>query len=183
VARQKLPDVWCEGAMTAMHQPDAGTLRPVKTRRTIRTVIFVALVLGVFGVFSRAEAGPGLRLGFTDDPDSIFIGAQWRVPLGHAGSGYFMLQPGLDVSPLVDGPVDFYLRGTLHFGFMIPASRELWIYPLLGPVVFYVNGDGFDDTGIGLDAGLGFQFNQFSVELWVGLEDSPDFTISFSFNL
>jgi hypothetical protein len=129
-----------------------------------------------------AHAGPGLRVGVTSDPDSLFGGLQWRVPLSQVGPGKLMLQPGADIG-IVDGPVDLFLRGTLHLGYMIPVSNDLSVYPLVGPSLVWAKAGDASDTNIGLDVGVGGQFKNFALELWFGAVDSFDVTVGLSFNL
>ena len=92
-----------------------------------------------------------------------------------------MLQPGADFA-LVDGPIDFFIRGTAHFAYVIPLSSKLDIYPLAGPIALYADA-GDSDLGIGLDVGVGLNFQQFAIEAWFGIEDSPDLTLGLSFTL
>lgn len=100
----------------------------------------LAFVLACFASGSDAHAGPGLRAGVTSDPDSLFAGLQWRVLMNQGGPGRLALQPGGDLA-IVDGPVDFLVRGTLHLGYLIPISDTLSMYPLLGPSLIWALGD------------------------------------------
>ncbi len=131
---------------------------------------------------SVAHAGPGVRVGVTSDPDSLFAGLQWRVPLAQVGPGKFVVQPGADIG-IVDGPVDLFIRGTAHLGYMIPVSNDFSLYPLVGPSLVWSKFDGGSDTNIGLDLGVGAQFQNFALELWFGAVDSFDVTAALSFNL
>jgi hypothetical protein len=128
-----------------------------------------------------------VRVGLADDPDSLFGGLQWRVPLAQVGPGRFLVQPGVDIG-IVDGPIDFFLRGTLHLGYMIPISNDFSIYPLAGPALIWTTaddnqGNNGSDTNLGIDVGVGAQFKNFALELWVGAVDSFDLTLGLSFNL
>lgn len=138
-----------------------------------------ALVLAPLGV---AHAGPGVRIGVTSDPDGLFGGVQWRLPLTQLGPGKLVVQPGADIG-IVEGPADFFLRGTLHFGYMIPISNDFSIYPLAGPSLIWATADGNSDTNLGVDLGVGGQFKKFALELWIGTVDSFDVTVGLSFNL
>lgn len=149
---------------------------------TISRICSAAIALSLFAAASPAEAGPGLRLGVTSDADSLFAGLQWRVPLAQLGPGHLVIQPGADIG-IVDGPVDFFLRGTAHFGYMIPVNSDLSLYPLAGPTLIWAKYDGGSDSDIGIDVGLGAQFKNFALELWVGAVDSFDATLALSFNL
>jgi len=138
---------------------------------------------------SAAEAGPGFRVGITDDVDTIFGGVQWRVPFARAGEGIFVVQPGGDFGLGLSDNVNFMFRGTAHFAYMFRVSPDVILYPLLGPSLLIVNfdranDDNDNDTGVGVDLGLGAQFRQFGLELWFGISDDvPDITLSVSFNL
>ena len=136
-----------------------------------------------------ADAGPGLRLGLTDDPDTLFAGAHWRVPFARGGQGVFVVQPGVDFGIGIDDPTNFMIRGTAHFGYMFPVAPDIVLYPLLGPSLILINRDVGDDdsdtdTEAGVDLGIGAQFRQFALELWFGLsDDTTDLTLAISFNL
>ncbi len=135
-----------------------------------------------------ASAGPGVRLGLTDDVDTLFGGLQWRVPIAKSGKGSFIVQPGVDLGLGLDDPINFMIRGTAHFGYLFPVSEDVSLYPLLGPTLVLYNRDdqnGSDNnTELGVDIGLGVQFQQFALELWLALSDDiPDVTVAVSFNL
>lgn len=149
----------------------------------------VALVLLLVGFSKRADAGPGVRVGLTDDPDTLFGGFFFEVPIGAAGPGVFVLDPGVDLGFGLDNNIDFTLRGTLHIEYFIPIN-QFYLYPLLGLSVMYVNidndrcggRDDCDDTDAGLDLGLGFAFlERFNLELYATAGDYPDLTFSFGF--
>lgn len=142
----------------------------------------VALAATLLLSATAAYAGPGVRVGVSSEPDSIFAGLQWRVPLTQLGPGKLVVQPGADIG-LVDGPVDLFIRGTAHFGYLIPVSSDLSLYPLAGPSLIYAKFDGDSDTDLGVDVGVGAQFKKFALELWVGAVDSFDFNLALSFNL
>jgi hypothetical protein len=144
--------------------------------------LLAAATVAALAVPSAAHAGPGFRVGLIDDPDSVFFGFQYRAPLTPMGPGTLTIKPGVDLA-IVDGPVDFMLRGTLHFEWIIPVNRNVALYPLLGPGIYYVNADGIDDTEVGLDVGFGALFKGFSLELWVGAVDAPDLTLSVAFSI
>jgi len=149
-------------------------------RMNLRALLLTLAVTGatLTGLPDRAEAGPGFRVGLTDDPDSIFLGFQYGIPLSRLGQSYLVARPGVDLA-VVDGPVDFFLRGTFHFNFVFPLSGNLTIYPLVGPTLVYYNWDGGDDTEVGVDLGFGFGIDRFSFEVWAGLSDIPDITFAF----
>jgi hypothetical protein len=152
----------------------------------------VALALLLVGFSTRADAGPGVRVGLVDDPDSLFAGFFYEIPIGAAGPGVFVLDPGVDLGLGLEDWVDFTLRGQLNVKYFIPIN-QFYLYPLLGLSVMYVNFDGghcgrFDDdcdrTEAGLNIGLGFAFlERFNLELYATAADNfPDLTISFGFS-
>lgn len=146
----------------------------------------VALALLLVGSSQRADAGPGVRIGLVDDPDSVFAGFFYEIPLGAAGPGVFVLDPGVDLGV---GDDLFTLRGQLNAKYFIPVG-EFFLYPLLGLSIMYVNfdcgprGDGdCDATEAGLNLGLGFAFlERFNLELYATVDDFPDLTFSFGFS-
>ena len=142
----------------------------------------VVVALVVFLLSSRAEARPGVRLGIVDDPDEFFAGFFYEIPLGAAGPGVFVLDPGVDLGI---GDEFFSIRGQLNAKYFIPVG-EFFLYPLMGLSVMYVNADcgdnrDCDDTEAGLNIGLGFAFlERFNLELYATV-DHPDLTFSFGF--
>lgn len=153
-----------------------------------RTAIAVALGLLLIGSSQRAEAGPGVRVGLTEGPDALFGGFFYEIPLGAAGPGVFVLDPGVDLGIGIDEPIDFTLRGQLNAKYFIPID-QFFLYPLLGLSVMYVNFDNDrrgDDghTDVGLNIGLGFAFlERFNLELYAtAADDFPDLTVSFGFS-
>lgn len=132
----------------------------------------------------EAEAGPGLRLGLTDDPDAIFLGFSYAIPLTGGRTGVFVLEPGIDLG-IGDDNLDFFIRGTGHFKFLIPLgrAREIVIYPLFGPEFIHFEFDNNNDNSeVGIDLGFGFGFREFTFELWAGLSDVPDITFAFAYH-
>ncbi len=148
------------------------------------------LLLLVSLTSNRADAGPGVRVGLTDDPDTLFGGFFYEIPLGAAGPGVFVLDPGVDLGFGLDNNIDFTIRGQLNAKYFIPIN-QFYLYPLLGLSVMYVNidndrcggRDDCDDTDAGLNIGLGFAFlERFNVELYATAGDYPDLTFSFGFS-
>lgn len=146
----------------------------------------VALALLLVGFSKRADAGPGVRVGLTDDPDALFGGFFYEIPLGAAGPGVFVLDPGGDIGIGLDDYVDFTLRGSLNIEYFIPIN-QFYLYPLMGLSVMYINfdndrcrGNDCDHTEAGLNIGLGFAFlERFNLELYATVDDIPDLTFSF----
>ncbi|HLU64876.1 MAG TPA: hypothetical protein VKZ63_01290 [Kofleriaceae bacterium] len=148
------------------------------------TGLFLSLAL-LLAAAPRAEANPGLRLGLTDDPDTLFVGFFYEAPLSWAGSGFFAVEPGVDLGFGED--VDFFtIRGTVNGKYLIPVG-SVWLYPILGLSIYYVNVDDCpaaadcDDTGAGLNLGLGMRIDRFNMELTAGIEDVPDVVLNVGF--
>lgn len=144
-------------------------------------VVVVSLLMA-----APAQANPGLRLGVTDDPDTLFLGFFYEAPVTRAGRSFFALEPGIDLG--FDSDVDFFtIRGTLNGKFLFRAGRRFFLYPLVGLSIYYINVDcpfeDCDDTSAGLNLGFGMRIERFNVELSLGLDDDdlPDFTASFGF--
>lgn len=149
-----------------------------------RLATAVSLVLFLVSLSNRADAGPGIRVGITDDPDEVFAGFFYEIPLGAAGPGVFVLDPGVDLGI---GDDVWSIRGQLNAKYFIPID-QFYLYPLLGLSVMYVNFDcgrdrDCDDTEAGLNLGLGFAFlERFNIELYATVDDYPDITFSFGFS-
>ena len=155
-------------------------------RKVVSSLAAIGVALALTA--NPAEAGPGFRAGITDDVDTLFGGAHWRVPFSRSGKGTFVIQPGVDFGLGLDDNLNFMIRGTAHFGYMFPVSPDVILYPLVGPSLILYNfdtNDGSDnDTEVGVDLGIGAQFRQFALELWFGISDDiPDLTLAVSFNL
>ena len=50
-------------------------------------------LLGLLAFVAPAEANPGLRVGLTDDLDTVFLGFFYEAPLSRGHSGVFALEP------------------------------------------------------------------------------------------
>jgi hypothetical protein len=149
------------------------------------------LVLLAVVMAAPAAASPmrgGLRVGVTDDPDSIFVGG-FAVFENLGGVPRLALEPGGDVGFGDEGPFDYFtLRFTLNFQYRVPlAGGQSTAFPLAGVNIYYINIDdcgGFgdcDDTDVGINIGGGFEFNrQFGIQLWI-TADYPDITIAGTF--
>jgi hypothetical protein len=163
------------------HRAEGGWYARPMTR-TLRVLSVSAMLLGAA---ASAEAGPGLRFGLTDDPDTIFVGGFYDVPLSRTGSGIFVLAPGVDLG--FGDDVDFFtIRGALDMRYLVPVGRHVALYPLLGISLYYVNvddcgADDCDDTSAGLDLGGGIRIGRFDVSLVLGIEDVPDLSLAFGF--
>jgi hypothetical protein len=137
----------------------------------------VALVLLVLS--GSAAASPmrgGIRLGITEDPDTIFVGG-FGVVDDLGGVPKLALEPGGDVGI---GDEDFF--GNQY---RVPVgSGEMTAFPLAGVSVYYLNLDGCpdgfdcDDTDVGINFGGGFELNRrFGIQLWI-TADNPDITLA-----
>lgn len=162
----------------------------VATMKRLATAVAPLLLLLVcLAVPHRADAGPGVRVGITDSPDTLFGGFFYEIPLAPAGPGVFVLDPGVDLGLGLDDPISFTLRGQLNAKYFIPIDR-FYLYPLLGLSILYINydcpgpdDDHCDDTDAGLNIGLGFAFlERFNLELYATVDDVPDLTVSFGFS-
>jgi hypothetical protein len=131
---------------------------------------------------AAAPTGFGIRGGVTDDVDAIFFGG--HVSIAPSGARNLLIQPGLELGFDYDDGDFFFLRGNLHFMYMIPISGNAAFYPLFGPSLHYIDwDDGYEDTAFGINLGMGFEFSSFAVELYFGLPRSnlPDLTLAFSY--
>jgi hypothetical protein len=157
-------------------------------KRPFRTLPALALALAITGPSPRTQADPGVRVGLTDDPDSLFVGFFLEEPLSYGRSAIFAIEPGADVGFGRD--VDYFtIRGTLNGKVLFPVGRSAYLYPIFGLSLYYINFDdcnGCDDTSVGGNLGLGFRIDRFNFELTFGIDDAafyPDITFNFGFLL
>jgi hypothetical protein len=158
-----------------------------------RITVITCLVL--FSVLSfcaaRADAQPvtggfGIRGGITDNPDGVFIGGFYEIPIAPGGPGMFAIEPGLDLGfgDLGNDNADYWmLRLLAHGKFLIPVNQFL-LYPILGLSVNHIDFDcgkfdnnDCDDTDVALDLGAGFRWEHLSIELTAAI-DWPDIDLS-----
>jgi hypothetical protein len=152
------------------------------TKRQLLPTTGLVLSLVLAATATRVEARPGIRLGLTDDPDTLFVGFFYEAPLSWAGSGFFALEPGVDLG--FGENVDFFtLRGTLNAKYLMPLGTSVLLYPIFGISIYHINFDcrGCDDTSAGVNLGLGMRLDHFNFELSAGLRDLPDITFSVGF--
>jgi hypothetical protein len=151
-------------------------------RRMKRCIITVCAVILLYSASSvreaEAQGHPGIRLGLTDDPDTITGGFFYEFLVTRLGrSGYLTLEPGIDVG---GGDNLFTIRGTFNAHFIFLVGRDVQLYPIIGGSVYYWRNDNDNDnTDGGLNLGGGVQFDRFSFEFWFGIDDIPDFTFLF----
>jgi len=157
-----------------------------------RRYLVVSAILLTLGATSAAEANPfGLRLGITDDPDSIFLGLVWEAPITRGRSGSFVVEPGLDVGIGDEGNAEYFtISASAHFKYLIPVGGHgSYAYPLFGPMLFYYNisdcdGDACDEIEAGVNIGGGFRFDRYEIDLWLAItDDIPDIAFAFTFRL
>ncbi len=141
-------------------------------KRCIITLSAAILLLSA----SPARAEPGIRLGLTSDPDTLFVGFFYEAPITNLGrNSWLTIEPGIDLGFGEDADI-MTLRGTFNFKFVFLVDRRVQLYPLIGASVYYWNvDDGPDGTEGGLNLGGGMQFDQFSFELWGGFNDDGPF--------
>jgi len=146
-------------------------------------ILTAAALLSVLAFASPAGADVNLRLGLTDDPDTIFIGVGADIPLTGGRSGLLVIEPSGDLGLGEFGDRDFFtIRGSANFKYFIPVGRDAMAYPLGGVSIYYINvEDGGSDSDIGINLGGGIKFRQFGFELQLGVEDVPDLTFLFFF--
>lgn len=148
----------------------------------------MALALGAACMLTAtpAAAAPtafGIRGGFTDDVDSVFFGG--HVSIAPRSVRSLLIQPSLELGAGDEGVDFFSIRGNLHFMFMIPISQDAAFYPLFGPSLHYIDWDGVydNDTAMGINLGMGFEFSAIGLELIFGLprDNLPDLTLTLSY--
>lgn len=128
-----------------------------------------------------AHADPGVRVGITDNPDTVSVGFFYEAPLSYSRSAIFALEPGADVG-FGDHDSFITIRGTLNAKVMFPVGRRALLYPIIGLSVYHVSCDGCnDDTFAGLNLGGGFRFHRVNFELTAGIRDLPDLTFTVGF--
>lgn len=126
----------------------------------------------------------GGRLGLTDDPTTFQLGIFYEMAIAQAGSGFFAIEPGADIGIDLEDNVSFWtLRATVNGKYLIPVNN-LFLYPIFGLSLWYVNvdcgdnGRDCDDTEAGINLGGGLRVNHFNFEITAGLDDIPDLFFS-----
>lgn len=145
-----------------------------------RAIVGAAIALTLIGVSSSAQAKPGIRIGLTDDPDTLTFGFFFEKVTSRLGHrSVLAIEPGLDIG--FGNDLDIVtLRGSFRLKFIF-FSGDIQFYPLLGVGLYYINFDGGgDNTDVGVDLGGGMQVDRFSFELMGGIGDGyPDITFLF----
>jgi hypothetical protein len=150
-------------------------------------LITLAFTVGAAWFFNAAPASAaptafGIRGGVTNDVDAIFFGG--HLSIAPSSMRNLVIQPSLEFGVGDEGIDFFFLRGNLHFMYMIPLSGDAAFYPLFGPSLHYVDWeDGYEDTEVGLDLGIGFEFSSIGLELYFGLpqDNLPDITLALTY--
>jgi hypothetical protein len=151
-------------------------------------LITLAFTVGAawFLAAAPASAAPtafGIRGGVTDDVDAIFFGG--HVSIAPSGTRNLLIQPSLELGIGDEDAEFFFLRGNLHFMWMIPISGDAAFYPLFGPSLHYIDWESRyeDDTRFGINLGIGFEFSSVGLELYFGLprDNLPDITLALSY--
>jgi len=161
-------------------------------------VRWLAAPFTIVALSGAALASPpswGVRVGVTDDPDSVFVGGQAAFD-DIGGTPHLRLEPSLDLgygqqdTPLVE--LDYFtirMNGNVKYLIPIGGHGEMFFYPLAGLSVYYINvndcsGD-CDNTELGINLGVGFELQRFGIELWFGFDDKdlPDITLAGSYLL
>jgi hypothetical protein len=131
-----------------------------------------------------SPAAFGVRVGVTDDLDSVFIGGQADFD-DIGGIQNLRLEPSLDLgygrqeTPLFE--IDYFtlrLSGNAKYLVPIGSDGDMSFYPVGGLSIYYVNINdcdrNCDDTDIGINLGVGFEFQQFAIDVWLGFDDDED---------
>ncbi|MCG8420915.1 MAG: hypothetical protein MJE77_23590 [Proteobacteria bacterium] len=125
----------------------------------------------------------GIRGGFTDDPDSFFFGGHALIHPRRARA--LRLEPALELG-IGDEAIDFFsIRFNFTLKYLFPLGRDMAVYPLFGPAIYYINADcdGCDDTEVGVHLGGGFDLYGVSLDIALGLtDDIPDFTFTVGYS-
>jgi hypothetical protein len=151
------------------------------TRRAAFTVLAAVWMLCAGPVtLAAAQGGPGLRAGFSANPDQFFFG-------GHYVTGpvwnRLRFQPNVEAG---FGDDRTLVAFNMEFGYWMPVNPDWQAYVGGGPAMNLVSSDGKhgDDVGPGLTvcAGLRRRGGLF-FEMKVGAFDSPDFklTVGYTF--
>lgn len=154
----------------------------------LRIGTLIVLLLALAPSLGHAQA-PGIRGGFTDDPDSVFLGGHLAFQ-GVGNVSELRIEPALELGiGEVGRDVDFFsLRFGANAKYMFPLGGSGFsAYPLLGASIYYINfedefcgrfDDDCDDLEAGLQLGGGFEYEGFALDLYVGVFDIPDVTLA-----
>jgi len=124
---------------------------------------------------ASAQEGPGLRAGFSANPDQFYFG------------GHYVTRPVWDrlrFQPNVEagfGDDRTVVAIDMEFGYWMPVSPDWQAYVSGGPAMNILgsSGKGGDDVGPGLTVGVGLRRRGgLFFEMKVGAFDSPDFKLA-----
>ena len=146
------------------------------TWRAALGVLAAAWIAVLASVLSAsAQDGPGLRAGFSANPDQFFFG------------GHYVTKPVWDrlrFQPNVEagfGDDRTVVAFNMEFGYWMPVSPDWHAYVGGGPAMnlFSSSGSGEDDVGPGFNVCLGLRRRGgLFFEMKVGAFDSPDFKLA-----
>jgi hypothetical protein len=145
------------------------------THLAVRFVLAAAWIALVSVPPAFAQGGPGLRAGFSANPDQFFVG-------GHYVTGpvwdKLRFQPNVEAG---FGDDSTAVAFNMEFGYWMPINQEWQAYFGGGPAMNLISSNGKDgtDAGPGLTglAGLRHRGGLF-FEMKVGAFDSPDFKLA-----
>ncbi|MBN1357125.1 hypothetical protein JXA40_12755 [bacterium] len=145
---------------------------------TLAVFIF-GFTFAFVGTTSAIEYAFGLRGGFTSDPDQFIGGGHIRIM--DLIDDQFVLEPAV-VAGFGDDITTF--RASVFASYRFDVGTDFLIYPIAGISLWHYDFDeSFDGDGneVGLDLGGGIEYNNFALELTLGLGDIPDFMIVASY--
>ncbi len=152
--------------------------RREETTRWVAVCLLAACLAGSSSARALAQSGPGVRGGFSANPDQFFIGGHYvTAPIWDQ----VRFQPNVEAGFGDDRTVVAF---NLEFAYWISASRDWHVYFGGGPAMNLHSWDDKnhgdnDDLGPGLTvlAGLRRRGGLF-FEMKVGAFDSPDFKLA-----
>jgi hypothetical protein len=147
------------------------------TRRAAFALLAAACMVSAGSVASAsAQDGPGLRAGFSADPDQFFFGGHYVTrPIWDR----MRFQPNVEAGFGDDRTVVAF---NMELGYWMSISPDWHAYVGGGPAINLVSGNGKDhdeDVGAGLTILAGFRRRGgLFFEAKVGAFDSPDFKLA-----
>ena len=146
------------------------------TRRAALAVLAAAWVAAlVLAPPAFAQGGPGLRAGFSANPDQFYFG------------GHYVTSPIWDrlrFQPNVEagfGDDSSLVAFNMEFGYWMRVNSDWHAYVGAGPAMnlYSRSGQDGDDVGPGLTVGIGLRRRGgLFFEMKVGAFDSPDFKLA-----
>jgi hypothetical protein len=157
----------------------------------MRVAIGALIGIAIMGIGNQAfgqdeiHMRPGVRIGLTSDPDQLVLGG--FLSLDDLMTKNLRLEPSL-LAGIGDDFTTVRLCG--HFKYLFPDVAEDFVfYPIGGISIWYWNwdyeryGTKLSDSGteVGLDIGGGASYEDFSLDVTLGIGDTPDFLVTFSY--